>query len=84
MKYTLSTFYQEQFSTIPPIESISTDLSGKTAIIVGANTGLGFECARHIASMMGQGPKAGRLILACRSEAKGIQALRGKVIYSQP
>lgn len=51
------------------------DLSGKTVIITGGNSGLGLECARHIARMMGKGPKAGRLIIACRNVEKGTRAL---------
>lgn len=26
----------------------NTDLSGKTIVVTGANTGLGFECAKHL------------------------------------
>ena len=53
------------------------DLSGKTVIVLGANVGLGFEAAKHFASM-----KPGKLILACRSKAKGEDAAASKYIYS--
>ncbi|KAJ6557339.1 hypothetical protein DFH09DRAFT_1163826 [Mycena vulgaris] len=39
-------------------------------MVIGANAGLGFEAAKHFATM---GP--GRLILACRSQSKGQAAL---------
>ncbi|KAF7314311.1 hypothetical protein MKEN_00903700 [Mycena kentingensis (nom. inval.)] len=46
------------------------DLTGKTVLVVGANSGLGFEATKHFATM-----NPGRLILACRSESKGTTAL---------
>ncbi|EMC96843.1 hypothetical protein BAUCODRAFT_491665 [Baudoinia panamericana UAMH 10762] len=42
------------------------NLAGKTIIVTGANTGLGFEAAKHLARM-----QASRLILACRNVRKG-------------
>jgi len=47
------------------------DLTGKTVVVVGANVGLGFEAAKHFASM---NPK--RLVLACRSQEKGQAAVQ--------
>ena len=50
-------------------------LAGKTVIITGGNTGLGFEVARQTLLL-----KASRLIITTRSQAKGetaIAALRG-------
>jgi NAD(P)-dependent dehydrogenase (short-subunit alcohol dehydrogenase family) len=47
------------------------DLSGKTVLVVGANAGLGFEAAKHFASM-----NPGRLVLGCRSQEKGQAALQ--------
>lgn len=57
----------DQYTRVPPV--VTTDLSGQTVIVVGANTGLGFEATKHFASM-----NPGRLILACRSKEKGSAA----------
>ncbi|RBW42638.1 short-chain dehydrogenase, partial [Loktanella sp. D2R18] len=40
------------------------DLKGKTFVITGANSGLGFECAREL------GKKGASIIMACRSAQK--------------
>lgn len=61
---TLDTFYS--FAPLPNV-----NLAGKTIVIVGANTGLGFEAAKRLAAM---GP--GRFILGCRSQSKGEVAVR--------
>lgn len=45
------------------------DLSGKTIIVTGANSGIGFEAARELAR------KRARVILACRNAAKAATAL---------
>ena len=44
------------------------DLEGKTALVTGANTGLGFETARLLAE------KGARVLIACRNKEKGIAA----------
>ncbi|KAL3477601.1 NAD(P)-binding protein [Aspergillus californicus] len=44
-------------------------LAGKTAIVTGGNTGLGFECCKQL---IGLG--VARLIIACRTPAKGEDA----------
>lgn len=44
------------------------DLTGKTYVITGGNSGIGFEAARML------GAKGGRVILACRSLDKAEQA----------
>lgn len=75
MKLSFSFFLQQQFCKTATIESFRTDLSGKTIIITGGNSGLGLECARYIAQMMGRGSRAGRLIIACRNVEKGANAL---------
>jgi NAD(P)-dependent dehydrogenase (short-subunit alcohol dehydrogenase family) len=44
------------------------DQTGRTAIVTGANTGIGYETARFLAG------KGARVILACRSREKGQEA----------
>ncbi|KAK7045047.1 hypothetical protein R3P38DRAFT_2882282 [Favolaschia claudopus] len=61
-------FIQDQWTTQPPV--LQKDLNGQTVIVLGASTGLGFEAAKHFASM-----KPGRLILCCRSQSRGQTAL---------
>ncbi|KAJ8518992.1 hypothetical protein ONZ45_g3974 [Pleurotus djamor] len=62
-------FIREQWTTVPPV--VKADLTGKTTIVVGANTGIGFETAKHFA-LMG----AEKVILACRSKQKGDEAVK--------
>lgn len=45
------------------------DLSGKVAVITGANTGIGFETARSLAFF------GCRVLLVCRSQAKAEEAI---------
>jgi len=45
------------------------DLSGKTFVVTGANTGLGFEASRVLAA------KGGEVVLACRSEDRARAAM---------
>jgi len=68
MRLTITQTICDQRTKAPPVEN--ADLSGQTAIIVGANTGLGLEAVKHFAKM-----NAGRIILACRNEAKGKVAI---------
>ncbi|SHI24471.1 oxidoreductase [Streptomyces sp. 3214.6] len=52
------------------------DQSGRTAVVTGANSGLGYVTARELAR------KGARVVLGCRSEARGWDAvarLRGEV-----
>jgi NAD(P)-dependent dehydrogenase (short-subunit alcohol dehydrogenase family) len=76
MKKTVSSLWKDHKSPIPAV--VHGDLAGQTVIVTGANTGIGFEATKHIASM-----KPGRLILACRNEAKGRVAVDRGSIHSQ-
>jgi NAD(P)-dependent dehydrogenase (short-subunit alcohol dehydrogenase family) len=53
------------------------DLSGKVAIVTGANSGIGFEEARALAS------KSATVILACRNQQKGEAALE-RILQEHP
>ncbi|KAJ7177102.1 hypothetical protein C8R46DRAFT_48481 [Mycena filopes] len=68
MRRSIWDFLRDQFTPQPPV--VKADLTGKTVLVVGANTGLGFEAALHFATM-----HPGLLILACRSQSKGQAAL---------
>ncbi|GLB39563.1 putative protein CC1G_02706 Coprinopsis cinerea okayama7 130 [Lyophyllum shimeji] len=76
-KFTLTGYVCEQWMKLPPV--VTADLTGKTVVVIGANTGLGFEASKHFARM-----NPTRLILACRSKAKGeaaIEKLRNETGY---
>ena len=53
----------------PLFDSASKSLIGKTAVVTGANTGLGFESARWLAA------NGATVVLACRNLDKGEAAL---------
>ncbi|KAM9839678.1 retinol dehydrogenase 12-like [Aulostomus maculatus] len=57
-------------SLIAPKWSSEARLEGKTAIVTGANTGIGKETAKDLAS------RGARVILACRDMTRGEQAAR--------
>jgi retinol dehydrogenase-12 len=63
-------FIRVQRKPLPPVEHV--DLSGRIAVITGANTGLGFEAAKHFARM-----RPAKLIIACRTKTKGEAAVEG-------
>ena len=50
----------------------SADLNGKTVMVVGANTGIGIEAAKHLAKM-----NPDRVIITCRTDEKGAIATKG-------
>lgn len=60
----LPKFLYSQFFVTPPVPS--KDLTGKTLIVTGSNTGLGKEAARHYVRL-----NAEKVIIACRSVDKG-------------
>ena len=66
----------DQYTPIDPV--LTADLSGKSIIVTGANTGLGLEAAKHFARM-----DPARLILACRSEIRGKEAAEGEFLGAQ-
>ncbi|KAJ7663864.1 hypothetical protein DFH06DRAFT_1393669 [Mycena polygramma] len=79
MRFSLWTFIVDQWRRQPPV--LKADLTGKTVLVLGANTGLGFEAAKHFATMT-----PGRLILACRSQSKGqaaVEKLKADTGYSK-
>jgi NAD(P)-dependent dehydrogenase (short-subunit alcohol dehydrogenase family) len=56
------------------------DQSGRTAVVTGANSGLGYVTARELAR------KGARVVLACRSEARGnaaVERLRAEVPHAE-
>ncbi|KAG6856249.1 hypothetical protein H0H87_006108 [Tephrocybe sp. NHM501043] len=68
MKLTAFAFICGQLSRVAPVEK--ADVTGKTVMVLGANTGIGFEATKHFALMNPM-----RLILACRSRSKGDAAV---------
>ena len=69
-KYSFLQFVREQWGR--PVPLVTEDLTGKVVMVTGANIGLGFEAAKRFASMNPE-----RLVIACRSEAKGKKAVEG-------
>jgi NAD(P)-dependent dehydrogenase (short-subunit alcohol dehydrogenase family) len=69
-------FLQRQLFRAPPVwTQKDVDLSGKTAIVTGSNTGLGFECSRQLLDL-----GLSKLILAVRSEDKGEEAKKALLV----
>ena len=66
-------FIKGQWTRVPPVEK--GDLTGKTVIVIGANTGIGYETAKHFATM-----NPARLIMGCRNQAKGTTALASELL----
>lgn len=70
-KQTFPDFWRAQRAPVPPV--LKADLSGKTVLVIGANTGLGFETALHLARM-----DPAKLVLGCRNKQKGDEAVASK------
>ena len=63
-------FEREQRAGMPSVvEGVS--LEGQIIVLTGANTGIGYEAAKHFARR-----RPGRLIVVCRSEVKGQDTLQ--------
>lgn len=60
-------FLKGQLFQTPPLPT--TNLSGQTIIVTGANTGLGLDASKHLVRL-----NVSHLILACRSIPKGEKA----------
>lgn len=69
-------FLYAQFFTTPPIPT--TSLRGQTIIITGANRGLGYEVAKHVARL-----GASKIIFAVRSTSAGEEA-RLRILEANP
>ncbi|KAL5336873.1 hypothetical protein BJX70DRAFT_400214 [Aspergillus crustosus] len=67
---TYSAFMRRQlFGKLPVISENDVSLSGKTAVVTGSNTGIGFECCKQLIDL-----GLSTLIIAVRSEPKGEEA----------
>ena len=64
----LQFFYRQLFVTPPAVLRRDADLDGKTAIVTGANGGLGLETARQLLDL------GCKVVLAVRDESKGEKA----------
>ncbi|KZO94478.1 NAD(P)-binding protein [Calocera viscosa TUFC12733] len=69
MKFTFGEFLRQQFTRLPEVSTFAVDLTGKVVIVTGANVGLGYETAKHLARM-----NPAKLILACRTAQTGEKA----------
>ncbi|KAL1683389.1 hypothetical protein EV122DRAFT_201666 [Schizophyllum commune] len=67
-KYPPTTFLWDQLSYHSRVTR--KDLTGQVVVVVGANVGLGYEAAKHFATM-----GAARVIMACRSKERGAAAV---------
>ncbi|KAL4755988.1 retinol dehydrogenase 12 [Aspergillus foveolatus] len=76
---TYSAFIRRQLFGHPPVVSPKdADLSGKTAVVTGSNTGIGLECCRQLLDL-----GLSKLIIAVRTPTKGEEA-RSQLLSSKP
>ncbi|TFK23999.1 short-chain dehydrogenase, partial [Coprinopsis marcescibilis] len=68
MQPTFCAFIKTQRAEVPPV--IHADLAGKVVLVVGGNTGIGYETAKHFAQM-----NPAKVIIACRSQERGRAAV---------
>ncbi|KAI1278197.1 hypothetical protein F5Y07DRAFT_406893 [Xylaria sp. FL0933] len=59
-------FYRQFFGKTPSLTRHDVDLTGKTAVITGSNTGIGLETARQLLDL-----GLSKLVLAVRDSSKG-------------
>ncbi|KAL2829427.1 hypothetical protein BDW59DRAFT_178400 [Aspergillus cavernicola] len=69
---------RQLFGEPPAISSREVSLSGKTAIVTGGNTGLGFECCKQLLEL-----GLSRLIIAVRTPSKGEEAKKQLLLTSK-
>ncbi|KAH7925394.1 NAD(P)-binding protein [Leucogyrophana mollusca] len=65
-RISVTRFFREQWVQIPPP---TTSAKGKSILVIGANSGLGLEASKQLASLAPQ-----RLLLTCRNTDKGEEA----------
>lgn len=70
---------RQLFRQPPLVTRRQVDLEGKTAIITGASTGIGLECAQQLLDL-----GLSRLILAVRSEPRGEDAKKQLLVNRNP
>ncbi|KIY64426.1 short-chain dehydrogenase [Cylindrobasidium torrendii FP15055 ss-10] len=68
MRYGPLTYIKDQWTPRPPVQN--ADLSGEVVFVTGANTGLGYEAAKHFALM------GATVIMGCRSKERGEAAVQ--------
>ncbi|TFK23420.1 retinol dehydrogenase 12 [Coprinopsis marcescibilis] len=67
MQPSILEFIRSQRAAVPTVTT--ADLTGKTVLVIGANTGIGYQAAKHFADMNG------KVVIACRSKERGEAAV---------
>jgi len=68
MKLTPLHLLKDQCTPVPALPQV--ELTGQTVLLTGANTGLGYEAAKHFAGL-----KPGKLVVTTRTEEKGVHTV---------